>query len=749
MVSSLIKRYSIAFQRYKLFGLGGFAGILGAASLFAVGVIVFKPPAPPDEFISEGILVQNSPLVSLTNTGLRLQQEGQGIITEDFLLADVLLEQVVQLLAQQGITVRPGTLRSNIEIEIKANEDNQLQRVIVKLTWRDGDEAEIILSTMFEGMIELSRITNKARLTTLIDALDERIPAVETELREAEAALETYDRTELPAVQAALDGSLLQGITSSQSQRRQNEVTLAGINAQMQSLQSRLGLTPEQAYASSALSADPIIAQLRTQIYQAETQIASLSGTLRPAHPTMVELQDNLDGYEQLLRERAREVIGGGNLAPLPSGDAVRQRSNLDPARAQLANQLVGLDTQRDTLIQQQQLLAQSEQQMRQQYANVPNIELERQRLAQQVAFKQSLFEQLQARRLDAEAAEAETVSSLTVANPPATSKVESAVAAATNPLIILLGGAGLGLVVGAGLVILLDMVDTTSRTYEALEKLFKDQDIPVLGLVPSLVMPMPGASPLITDVDSPYGDLYERLRSNLYLSGIEQSEGKVPRTVLVTSTGEQEGKTITAFNLGIAAARSGKRTLIVEANLRAPSQAAQLGVTLDDQAVLEPLRYYSGHLSEPVKMVPGVENLFVTPSVGPQRNAAMVIDSSEMARFIADAQVRFDFVILDAPHLSGSNDAMLWQPRTDGIVLVTRPNYTEKPILLAAMEQLEESEEIVLLGAVVNGTDGDVSDTTPISSMEHPEDGPPTDMNGETSASQPKKVPAMTPIDF
>jgi capsular exopolysaccharide synthesis family protein len=741
MASSLIKRYSIALQRYKWFGLGGFVGIFGAASVFAIGVVVFKPPAPPDEYVSEGILVQNAPLVSLTNTGLRLQQEGQGIITEDFLLADVLLEQVVQLLAQQGITVKPSDLRRITEVEIKANEDNQLQRVLIKLTWEDGEEAELILSTMFEGMIELSRITNKARLTALIEALDERIPAVETELRTAEAALETYDRTELPAVQAALDGSLLEGITSSQSQRRQNQVTLAGIEAQMRSLQNRLGMTPEQAYASSALSADPIIAQLRTQIYQAETQYAALAQDLRPAHPTMVDLQYSLDSYEQLLRERAREVLDGADL------DTVRQRSSLDPARAQLANQLVALSTQRDTLIQQQQLLAQSDAQMRQQYANVPNIELERQRLAQQVAFKQSLFEQLQARRLDAEAADAETVSSLTVANPPATQKVESAAAAATNPLVILLGGAGLGLVVGAALIFLLDMVDSTIRTYEDLEKLFKGQDVPILGIVPSLIMPAANLPPLIQDIDSPYGDLYERLRSNLYLSGIELNEGKAPRTVLITSTGPQEGKTITAFNLGIAAARAGKRTLIIEADLRSPSQAARLGVTVDEQAALEPLRYYGGYLSEPVKMVPGVENLFVAPSVGPQRNAAMVIDSSEMDRFIADAQVRFDFVILDAPHLSGSNDAMLWEPRTDGLVLVTRPNHTEKPILIAAMEQLEEAEEIQLLGAVINDTDGGMTDT--IAAGPTPEDAPPTDNGVAPPNTAPKKVPAMTPIDF
>ena len=124
-----------------------------------------------------------------------------------------------------------------------------------------------------------------------------------------------------------------------------------------------------------------------------------------------------------------------------------------------------------------------------------------------------------------------------------------------------------------------------------------------------------------------------------------------------------------------------------------------------------------------------------------------MVIDSSEMARFISDAQVRFDFVILDAPHLSGSNDAMLWEPRTDGLVLVTRPNYTEKPMLIAAMEQLEESEDIILLGAVINGTDGAVADTT-AARPDLPEDTS-MDPDGKTPTSTPKRIPVMTPIDF
>ncbi|NEQ31962.1 MAG: CpsD/CapB family tyrosine-protein kinase, partial [Leptolyngbya sp. SIO4C5] len=180
----------------------------------------------------------------------------------------------------------------------------------------------------------------------------------------------------------------------------------------------------------------------------------------------------------------------------------------------------------------------------------------------------------------------------------------------------------------------------------------------------------------------------------------------KQPKVILITSTKGGEGKTVSAYNLAIASARAGKRTLLIEADLRSASQAEQLGVTPERQATIEPLRYYGGKLGDNIRLVPGIENLYISPSPGPQRQAAAVLESSEMRRFFEDARVRFDMVILDAPALSHNNDAMILESQTDGLILVTRPNNTEKTVLLAALEQLEESETVRLLGAIVNGAE-------------------------------------------
>ena len=695
MASPFVKRYLLALDRYKWPSLATLLGILGISA-----VVAMQPPPPP-QYRAEGVLVQNAPVVALTTTGTEVQQRGQGIISEQFLLADVLLQQVAQELERRGVAIEPDTLRDRTTVRLEG-EENQVQRVSVAFRGASEDQAQLVLNLMFEAMVELSRVTNRARLRAIGTALDERLPAVEADLRAAEQALEAYDRTEGPAIQAALDGSLLGAISGGQQQQRQNQIALAGLDSQIQSLQQQLGLSPGQAFTASALSADPIIAQLRSQILETETQLRLLSPTLRESHPTIQDLNQNLTAYNALLAERAQEVVGGPGLAALPSVSDVRQNSALDPARAALANQLVTLSAERAALASQQQVLGQADGQLRQQYSSLPNKQLERDRLAQRVALNQALYDQIQAKRIDAEAAEAETVSSLTVAEPP-TVVVQADLP--PNPVAVMAVGGLLGVVAAGAVVFLLDLLDSTARTAEDIQGILADQDVPVLGLVPTLAATAQGW-PMLYQPQTPNLDIYERLRSSLRRAGSLSEVGAPPRVVLVVSSRAGEGKTTSAFNLGIAAARAGRRTLIVEADLRQPSCGHRLGVTLDPAAIAEPLHYYAGRQQSPIQLAPWVENLYLAPSPGPQPHPAAVLESSEMGQFLADARARFDLVLIDAPPLGRSNDALLLGAASDGLLLVTRPGYTDKAVLEALLEQLLEHDDLPVLGAIVNGAD-------------------------------------------
>ncbi|MEL7223977.1 MAG: cobalamin biosynthesis protein CobQ, partial [Cyanobacteria bacterium J06576_12] len=406
MASPFLKRYLLALDRYKWPASVIFLFILGASGLYA-----FRPE-PPVEYYSEGALVDNSPLVAFSNTGAQVQTQGLGIINEELLLSGILLDELSAQLAAKGIELEPQQIKDSTRIAvISASDVDGADAVGSKVTVRFvGDDpavTETVLTEMFRAMVELSQVTNRTRLEAITDELKGRLPAIETELREAEQDLEAYDRIEGPAIQASIDGSLLSSISGSQQQLRTNDIALAGINAQMRSIQSQLGMDPDQAYASSALSADPLVAQLRVQISETETSMALQSSQgLLEDHPVMVDLRDNLGAFETLLEQRSAEVLGGdGTVAPVRSG----VQSNLDPARAALANQLVNLDAQREAIISQQQVIRNSAQDLRQQYSSLPNKQLERNRLAEQVSLRRELYSRLQGSLVDAEVAAAET----------------------------------------------------------------------------------------------------------------------------------------------------------------------------------------------------------------------------------------------------------------------------------------------------------------------------------------------------
>jgi Mrp family chromosome partitioning ATPase len=141
-----------------------------------------------------------------------------------------------------------------------------------------------------------------------------------------------------------------------------------------------------------------------------------------------------------------------------------------------------------------------------------------------------------------------------------------------------------------------------------------------------------------------------------------------------------------------------------VEADLRSPSFVNALNLMPDPDASIEPLRYYSSG-SGCIHLAPGIENLYIVPSPGPQRQAAAILESSELRQFLEDARGRFDFVVIDTPALSRCNDALLLEPLSDGMVLVTRPSYTQESMLTEAIDELIEAE-LPLLGAIINGVD-------------------------------------------
>jgi capsular exopolysaccharide synthesis family protein len=710
MTLSVVKRYLIAFDQYKWVGLATLAVTVGVS-----GVVALQP-SPPPVYVAAGTLAYRRPSVIFSSTTTKIQQEGQEITK------DMLLDRRVVEAAAKKVKVSAKKLAANVQVKMptKNNDGSGLIQVLYKND--DRKKAEAVLEALMKEMVARSQTINTSRLRETIAQINKRLPKVTQELRDTEAKLEAYEKREATSILAAQSSVLPQAITNSQQQQRQLRVQLGGIEAQINSLQERLGLNVEQAYVAQALSADPIIAQLRVQLFSLESQLKILRSDLQEEHPKIVELVKQKLVFEQQLQQRQSEVLGGnGVAAPLRSADRIRVDSSLDPARQQLAQSLIALQTQRDTVQQQLQGIEKTEQQLRREHATIPNKQLEQARLAQQVALKKALYDKMQSALVDAEAGVAETTGSLTIAQLPTTDDVESNKRGL--PVMLAVGGF-VGLLLGGGLIFLLGMLNGKFYSWEEVRAALAEKEVPILGVLPQVTVfdSYGDQMPLVLEANSPYLEFYERLRTNLRRIG-----DKPVKVVLLTSATGLEGKTFSAYNLAIASARSGKRTLLIEADLRSASNVESLKIAADPLAAVEPLHYY-GNISECVLLVPEVENLYVVPSPGFLQQASAVLESSEMRRLFEDVRNRFDFVVVDSPALSECNDALTLEPYTDGMILVARPGYTLASMLSEAADRLLESDEeeshksgLQLLGAIINGADIAVKFRNHIDELELP----------------------------
>jgi polysaccharide biosynthesis transport protein len=184
-------------------------------------------------------------------------------------------------------------------------------------------------------------------------------------------------------------------------------------------------------------------------------------------------------------------------------------------------------------------------------------------------------------------------------------------------------------------------------------------------------------------------------LRGYLMLS--EQSN--VPKSVLITSALPGEGKSTLALSLAMAHAEQGKRTLLIDADLRQP--AIERLVRLDPDAGLAEVLAHRSHWSSATRSVPGRPNLSVLGS-GLPLPLALALIGPQMRGILGQAILEFDLVVLDSPPLLGCAETLELAAAADLAVLAVRSGQTPMKSLAAAVETLRRVS-VPIAGIVLN----------------------------------------------
>ena len=258
-----------------------------------------------------------------------------------------------------------------------------------------------------------------------------------------------------------------------------------------------------------------------------------------------------------------------------------------------------------------------------------------------------------------------------------------------------------LGLCVG--IVFLREWRDTTVKSAEDVRKLMSG--VPVLGTVPQFDVSRTAFNPEIPlqpslcyfhRPGSAEAESYRGVRTALFV-GLDTSKQKV---IQVSSPEPGDGKSTFISNLAIALAQSGKRVLLLDADLRRPtihrlfSARQEIGTA----EVLAGEIQLANALQESV-----VQNLWLLSAGMSPPNPAETLASERFDQLIATARAEFDFVLVDTPPMLVVSDPCIVASRTDGLLLVVRMNKNSR-VALRQTNQLIQQHQIRLLGAVVNG---------------------------------------------
>lgn len=268
--------------------------------------------------------------------------------------------------------------------------------------------------------------------------------------------------------------------------------------------------------------------------------------------------------------------------------------------------------------------------------------------------------------------------------------------AAPVSPRPVLYAGVGLlaGLLAGIALALLRYVLDTTMRTRDEFAEAI---GVPVLGTVP--FDRAAAEHPLVVGpgAHTPRAEAFRVIRTNLQFAQVDRA----PRVILVTSSLPGEGKTNTAANLALSLSETGRRTCLVDADLRNPCVAKTFGLVRD--VGLTTVLIGAAPASEVLQWHPGGA-LAVLASGAMPPNPAEILASDRMRQVLEDLTQEFDIVVVDSAPLLPVADTVGLASMVDGAVVVVRAGRTPSERAATAVASLR-SVGTPILGGVLSMT--------------------------------------------
>ncbi|HPN94863.1 MAG: Tyrosine-protein kinase wzc [bacterium ADurb.Bin236] len=586
-----------------------------------------------------------------------------------------------------------SALRSRVNAE-RVERTNMIR---ITVTSSDATEAARLANLIASTYKEVSAENKSQDVRASREFVEGQLEQSRAKLREAEEELREYKE-----------------INGSMSVDSETQITLERLNTFEADL---LAARREK----EKLKADLDLVERRRRDINIEREVGELgSPPLQRLYDTLLDTRRSITSKQNTHTEKNPEMISLRTDEAKTAAQVVSEVSKLLAVRAS------ELSRQIETVSRTEQELASL---VGRELERIPDKDLELSRLTREVNVNEELYLMLSREHKEAQIKEIGSASEVTLVSPA----LAPASPIKPNKQFTIVIGLALGIMLGCVAAALVESFDTSIGAVEDIERLL---EAPVLAAVPrfshalkqrDFKLPFIGSLkkqsapekfdhskslPTIFSPGSAEAEAYKHLRTNLQFDRLKENK----KVYLFSSSGSQEGKSVTIANLAVTLAQSGQRTLLLGCNMRRPTEYKIFGINrkpgLSDVLIgAAPLReavhtfadIVLGEMNwEPALKLPGIDNLDILPAGTLPPNPSELIESQRFDDLLNSLRKEYDIILIDAPPALPVTDALLLGPKADGAVLVYKLGHLPRRALIRA-KKLMDGIGINVVGIVLN----------------------------------------------
>lgn len=534
------------------------------------------------------------------------------------------------------------------------------QLVKVQVDMADPYTAALAANALSNGFIETQLEATMEMSMTATNWMNSRLGELRTKLKNAEDRLQAFREKEnlvdvdgvatISAAELSLTGDRM---IDARSQRAEAESQYRQVQSMRNGGWERLATIP-------AVLGHPLIQQFKAEQAKAQAKVEELSKRYGPGHPSMAAARSDLSAASGSLRGQVEQIVAGierNYQLALANENSLQASFNANKSKIQ----------------------------------DISRKEFQLRELQREVDGNRALYDTFMTRlketaaTSDMENANARVVDKAVVPKEPIKPKKSLIVAIA----------ALLALFIGVGLTLLLDALNNTFKSTEAVEGRL---NIPVFGILPKIKQGERSdlARLFTNDKDKSFSESIRTIRTGVVLSGIDHPH----KVMVITSSIPGEGKSTVSVNLAFALGQM-ERVLLIDADLRRPTLAKSFDFPVGTPGLAN-LIAGNAKLDECIKTVDGID-MIGAGTVPP--NPLELLSSQRFAKAIELLKTKYDRIIIDSPPTQAVSDAIVLSTLASSLIYVIKSDSTHIPLVEKGVGQLLQNNAPIK-GIVLNQVD-------------------------------------------